>query len=442
MQELLTGKPQASLTLVLLTGIAASAIAVYSPLIAIAVIGAVGGALAVGLSRTLVLAVIVVSGTAGFMARFNAGPVSTMGMITVLYSIGIWSVWLIRTRSTPNRVLMLVPFLLFAAWGMMSLVFWYEPSISSAQNVLVIVAFLGLIFLSSRDMVAGDVSLQEIGTAFGIATSLAIGLFFAASVLPAGLAAYGIGTRTFALFILIALAWFIAGWRTGSRKSLWVAILIVALLGISLSRTALVIALALFPLSQVRFSSISGWFKMIVTGTASLMALYVAIWNIEPLRRRFFEGDTSLELFGLRINTEGRMKAWEVIIDSSREAPWMGKGVGSSQAVIDIYFPWLNHPHNDYLRILHDYGMIGMALWATGYIMLLMVTWRAWERSDREGDPRGRIHLAAFLALIAVALAMITDNVIVYVFVMAPLGILVGASLATMKGRRTCESST
>jgi O-antigen ligase len=442
MQEILSQKPQSSLALVLLTGIAAAAIAVYSPLIAIAVIGAVGGALAVGLSRTLVVAVIVVSGTADFMARFNAGPVSTMGMITVLYSIGVWSVWLIRTRSTPNRVLMLVPFLLFAAWGMMSLVFWYVPSINSAQNVLVIVAFLGLIFLCSRDMVAGDVSEQEIGKAFGIATVLAIGLFIAASVLPDGLAAYGIGTRTFALFILIALAWFVAGWRTGSRTSFWVAILIVALLGISLSRTALVIALALFPLSQVRLSSVAGWFKMIFSGIGALVLLYAAIWNIEPLRRRFFEGDTSLELFGLRINTEGRMKAWEVIIDSFQEAPWMGKGVGSSQAVIDIYFPWLNHPHNDYLRILHDYGMIGMVFWAAGYIMLLVVTWRAWERSHKRDGSSGRIHLAAFLALIAVALAMITDNVIVYIFVMAPLGILVGASLATMKESPACESST
>ena len=442
MQETLVQKPQSSLMLVLLAGVAAAAVAAYSPLVALGIIGTVGGALAVGFSRSLVLAIIVVSGTADFLARFNAGPVSTMGMLTVLYSLGIWSIWLVRARSTPSNVLNLVPFLLFTAWGMMSLLFWYVPSINSAQNVLVIAAFLGLIFLCSRDVTTGDTDLNAIGKAFGIATGLAITLYIAGTTLPGAIATYGIGTRTFALFIMISLAWFIAGWRTGSRKSFWVAVAIVLLLGISLSRTTLVISLAMFPLAQVRLNNITGWFRLVFSGAAAIALLYAAIWYIEPLHRRFFEGDTSLEIFGLKINAEGRVKAWEVTVDSFREAPWMGKGVGSSQAVIDTYFPWLNHPHNDYLRILHDYGMIGMALWAVGYIMLLGITWRAWQRADRHGDPRGRIHLAAFLALVAVALAMITDNVIVYIFVMAPLGILVGASLATMKESEACESST
>lgn len=442
MQDILIQKPQSSLVLVLMAGVAAAAAVVYSPLVAMGIIGAIGGALAVGFSRSLVLAIVVVSGSADFLARFDAGPMSTMGMLTVLYSLGIWSIWLLRARSTPNNVLAVLPFMLFTTWGMMSLVLWYTPSISSAQNVLVIAAFLGLIFLCARDVVTGDTDLEAIGKAFGIATGLSIGLYLAGMVLPAALASYSIGTRTFALFILVALSWFIASWKTGSRKSLWIAILIIAMLGISLSRTAMVIALALFPLAQVRLNSIAGWFRMIFSGAGALALLYAAIWYIGPLHRRFFEGDTSLEIFGLKINAEGRVKAWEVTIDSFREAPWMGKGVGSSQAVIDTYFPWLNHPHNDYLRILHDYGMIGMALWAVGYIMLMAITWRAWQRADRRGDPRGRVHLAAFLALVAVALAMITDNVIVYIFVMAPLGILVGASLATMKESEACESST
>ena len=37
-----------------------------------------------------------------------------------------------------------------------------------------------------------------------------------------------------------------------------------------------------------------------------------------------------------------------------------------------------------------------------------------------------RIHAAAFLSLIAVAIAMITDNPINYLFVMGPLGVLAG----------------
>ena len=41
-----------------------------------------------------------------------------------------------------------------------------------------------------------------------------------------------------------------------------------------------------------------------------------------------------------------------------------------------------------------------------------------------------RLSLSAALALSAIAMMMVTDNTFVYVFVMAPLGILLGASLA------------
>jgi hypothetical protein len=42
--------------------------------------------------------------------------------------------------------------------------------------------------------------------------------------------------------------------------------------------------------------------------------------------------------------------------------------------------------------------------------------------------------LAAALGVIGVLLAMLTDNVIVYVFVMGPLGVLLGAGLGADGG--------
>ena len=442
MPEAIAQRPHYTAPLVILLAVLAAAVAAYAPLVAIAMIGAVAGSLVVGLSRSMVLAIVVISGSADFLGRFDAGPISTMGMLTILYAGGIWAIWIMRARGTPHQTLVIVPFLLFAGWGLLSLVLWYEASVSSVQNVLVIAAFLGLVFLSARDIRAGATTEAALGKAFDIATGLAAALYLAGMVLPGSLARYSIGTRTFALFIMVSLAWYVAGWRTGSRRSLLMAVGIVGLLGLSLSRTAFVTALALFPLAQMRLSSVGGWFRLIFSGVIAVGLLYAAVWYIEPLHERFFEGDTSLELFGLRINTEGRMAAWEVVIDSYNEKPWLGKGVGSSQALIDVHFPWLNHPHNDYLRILHDYGLVGMVLWAVGYIWLLVVTWRAWQRADRSRDPAGRVHLAAFLALVGVALAMITDNVIVYIFVMAPLGVLVGTSLGLMNRGQQCESST
>src|SRR5690606_23188787 len=116
-----------------------------------------------------------------------------------------------------------------------------------------------LVFLSARDIRAGATTEAALGKAFDIATGLAAALYLAGMVLPGSLARYSIGTRTFALFIMVSLAWYVAGWRTGSRRSLLMAVGIVGLLGLSLSRTAFVTALALFPLAQMRLSSVGGW---------------------------------------------------------------------------------------------------------------------------------------------------------------------------------------
>ncbi len=125
------------------------------------------------------------------------------------------------------------------------------------------------------------------------------------------------------------------------------------------------------------------------------------------------------------------------------DVPWIGHGVGSADDLINrVYSTAVGHPHNDYLRLLHDYGLLGTCLWGIGYALLLMRTWRAWHVSTvtkREGRTHDssselRIHAAAFLALVGVAIAMITDNAIVYMYVIGPLGVLVGLSLG-LSGR-------
>jgi O-antigen ligase len=106
-----------------------------------------------------------------------------------------------------------------------------------------------------------------------------------------------------------------------------------------------------------------------------------------------------------------------------------------------VYTAGIGQPHNDYLRLLHDYGLVGTTLWVIGYAFLLARTWRAWHSTamvsqEQKRDPgEQRVHAAAFLALAGVAIAMITDNAIVYLFLMGPLGVLVGLSLGLSRRR-------
>ncbi|HEU5424418.1 MAG TPA: hypothetical protein VFU72_12805, partial [Nitrolancea sp.] len=58
-------------------------------------------------------------------------------------------------------------------------------------------------------------------------------------------------------------------------------------------------------------------------------------------------------------------------------------------------------------------------------------SYRRW-RQTAPVDPRAaQLHLAALLALAAIAATMITDNVVSYLFVMVPAGALAGVSLST-----------
>jgi O-antigen ligase len=174
----------------------------------------------------------------------------------------------------------------------------------------------------------------------------------------------------------------------------------------------------------------SGMARLAVMLGAVAVAGFMAIRRIEPLRQRFFEGDLAIEIYGVRINAMGRIDMWQVTLDSYREAPFLGKGVGAIHELIEARFPGLGHPHNDYLRILHDYGSVGFLLFTAGLLAMIFLSWSAWQRADRAADrDAAGVHLAAFLGLLAFSAAMLTDNVVVYVWVMVPLGVMVGASL-------------
>jgi O-antigen ligase len=146
------------------------------------------------------------------------------------------------------------------------------------------------------------------------------------------------------------------------------------------------------------------------------------------LRSRFFEGDTSIRLGGLALNAEGRSEIWGLVYSDARQSLLLGHGAGTADSLVREHSLLLDQPHNDYLRILHDFGLVGLLLWVLAILCLFYATWmRAW----RHDVQRGYFHWAAFLALLALSACMVTDNPIAYIWIMVPVGALVGLSLAT-----------
>jgi hypothetical protein len=60
----------------------------------------------------------------------------------------------------------------------------------------------------------------------------------------------------------------------------------------------------------------------------------------------------------------------------------------------------------------------------------------AWRRADLRKQPEAGVHLAAALTLIAFILEMTTDNAVVNIFVTAPLGLMLGASMGARRAKQ------
>lgn len=429
-QRLTTGPPVV-LLLGLLGVFIGLSVAVMPP-IGLLLAGGVMGILLLSFTKSMAHATLIIYGASGLISAAS-GPISSGAVLTVAIAGGSWLAWiLLHQRGEARFPLALAPFVALVGWGTMTTVILYQPNVLGIQNLFVLFAFLGAAALSASLAMRMPDYAASLERSIHIATALGVGTYMASALIPGMSRLYPAGGRSFALFALIMLAWYIARWRHGSFTSLIVTFVILGAIGFSLSRTALAAGIILFAIALARPRGVAGLLRLLLMLAVTGVVGYMIIQRVEPLRQRFFEGDLAIEVYGVKINAMGRVDMWQATLDSFEESPIFGKGVGSIQALIGERFPGLDHPHNDYLRLLHDYGIIGFALWMFGFAALIYLTWAAWQRADRMDDDDGMlasVHLAAFLGLLALGGAMLTDNVMVYAWVLAPLGVFVGASL-------------
>jgi O-antigen ligase len=125
----------------------------------------------------------------------------------------------------------------------------------------------------------------------------------------------------------------------------------------------------------------------------------------------------------------GRSELWSVTWHEFEQSPWIGHGAGASEEFLTT-LGGADHPHNDYLRLLNDYGIVGTGLWILGIVLIVMALYRAWLWLDARRDPLARIELWGLLSIAAVLATMVTSNPLVYMHVQGPLGLIVGVTLA------------
>jgi len=364
-------------------------------------------------------------GPATLSALLTFGSVVLMGLLALTSALGGDT----DPELAVNHRRVVPPALaLFALWAVCALPFnWTSPAI---QNVTVYLGFVLAIAVTGRWCTpeAAEKLLGQIQWVGWV-----VGLIYLVTVLRGGLGGAGLyGARTFALSAAVLLA--VAVVR---RRSRLLPLLLLADIVFSLSRTGtavgilvLVLALALRGTSRVRMFRIAAF---LAVGAAGALVVFT---KFTPLRDRFLGGDQAFSYGATKFNVSGRTEIWKFTWQSAQHHLWFGAGPGSAETAVSRQFITVNHPHDDYLRLIHDFGLIGLALFVIGFASLLHRTWR---NGRQTGEP---IHWVAFLSLISVAGSALTDNVLVYSFVMFPVGILVGASLSGTPSRSPTDGRT
>lgn len=352
-------------------------------------------------------------GVAGLLVLVAPMIMATRGMLTPPVGKSKKFEPYLEGRFDIQSVPVVLVFFLVAAIGLLG----FRFNVDGVQNVAVYLLFIASIPITTALCSAGTTDLtlkrfRQIAVFVGIVSA-------AQSV--AGVEVYGPRSAALILVVLVGITLAIP------RRSWFdhaLPFLLVASCALTLSRTALFVSAILIPVSYLFTATRNGAIKVLAASIPMGYLMYVLVTTWGPLKDRFLEGDNGYSAGGLDLNTSGRTVLWEMTTDSWKQAPLLGHGPGSASSMISARFSGIAHPHNEYLRILHDFGLVGFIPFVVGLILLTAGLWR------RARQLRAPIHKAAVLSLLGVLAVAFTDNVLIYPFVMVPVGVLIGLSAA------------
>jgi hypothetical protein len=182
------------------------------------------------------------------------------------------------------------------------------------------------------------------------------------------------------------------------------------------------------------------WFIPLV-GMASVPALF---FLSDTFRQRMFKNSGEISLDFLlknpgaaldHVHGSGRFEAWSYVLTKFFEpSPLIGSGVGTTQHYFYTHATGLNVIHSEYIRLLAEVGIVGVALLGiTGaaYVIRLTGTFRAASTSQGKA-----YSLAAIGGMVVYVIFMATDNAIDYV---TSCGIFVFALIGMSEKSRELE---
>lgn len=322
----------------------------------------------------------------------------------------------LRTSVSDTTLSRLAPYLVFAAIGVLSLA--WAPSLRLGLPALVQLLVPVVAFVVAAQLSAGHRLVRRADAVATAAIVLAF-LLTVGSVVGALPGALVLSPRPMAI-ALVGL-FVIATTEAGRTRTAVLGTLAVLASGSTGGRTATAVLILVILMSPAWRLT---WRGRTALTLAALVGL-IAFSQTTAFQERFFFGERGTLGDALTasssLNTAGRRELWPVLAEQCNQAPLLGAGPGagslySSQLTLGI----LSQPHNDYLRMYCDVGLVGsLPFW--GFFLLCGASG---ARSALRGDPLGA---AALQMVAAFLLFAITDNVVIYTaHFMLPLGLILG----------------
>lgn len=240
----------------------------------------------------------------------------------------------------------------------------------------------------------------------------------------------GRANATTAPLTILVLLVFSARERTSIQVFAFVAS-ILALASVSLDTSRMATAASLLIL-VVWLAAFSGWRLMYrLTLIAAFVLSQLYFWSTNPWAQQRLAGRDNTVLLGpITVNGEGRTEAASIVEHGARNLVevLIGRGAGKSgQSLVDAGFI-LDKPHDEFLRLFVDLGIVGAATWIVLILGMFVLGGVLIAKGERKTG-----FLAGAIGLIILAFSY-SDNVMSYSWILAPSGILIAFAMAHMRG--------
>jgi O-antigen ligase len=154
--------------------------------------------------------------------------------------------------------------------------------------------------------------------------------------------------------------------------------------------------------------------KRIVLATMIVVAGYSLFFTERVQQKTFHSGSGTfrdIRWDNPNMATSGRRLIWDHMQRQIDAQPWFGRGSNASEPFVLRLTGAITHPHNDWLRLLYDYGCVGTGIFGICMLWQMIHLLRTGRKTT--GAPR-ILFFAGASSFIPLALFMFTDNIILY----------------------------